>query len=47
MPREYAKMRDRFKRKGKTTARAKEKAARIYNRDNPKHPVTGRGTAKS
>lgn len=42
MPRQYERMRDKFKREGLSDKEAKEKAARIYNSkpENKSHPVT-------
>ena len=39
MPKQYTKMRDKFKREGMSDKAAKKKAARIYNSKNPKKPV--------
>lgn len=40
MPKQYEAMRDKFKKEGMSDKAAKKKAARIYNSEHPKHPVT-------
>jgi len=40
MPKQYEKMRDKFRREGMPMKEAKAKAARIYNSKHPKRPVT-------
>ncbi len=40
MPKAYEEMRDKFKRQGLSDKAAKTKAAKIYNSQHPKHPVT-------
>ena len=41
MPKGYEKMRDAFIREGMSESAAKGKAARIWNSQHPKNPVTG------
>lgn len=45
MPKEYAKMRDKFIRQGMSKDAAQEKAAKIYNSKHKK-PVTGKHKEK-
>ena len=40
MPKQYEAMRDKFKQKGMSDKKAKEKAAKIYNSKHPDKPVT-------
>jgi len=40
MPAGYEKMRDKFKKEGLSDKAAKKKAARIWNSNHPKNPVT-------
>jgi len=40
MPKEYEKLRDKFKAQGLSDKAAKAKAAAIYNAKHPKNPVT-------
>jgi len=42
MPKAYEKMRDKFKKEGLPSKKAKAKAAAIYNSKHPKNPVTSR-----
>ena len=39
MPKGYEKMRDKFIREGMSPKKAKEKAARIWNKNHPENPV--------
>ena len=46
MPKAYEAMRDKFIRGGMSEKSAKAKAARIYNAEHPKNPVTRKHKGK-